>query len=177
MGRLIRLTILFVAMAQPLAAQSLGEVAARTNKERKGAPAKVYTNDDLDAARSAPESQGTVSAPAAATAPAGTAPAPVATMDPAQRWRRDAKARRDAIARAEAKVAAIQARLDALLVDRDPVNVMDPNRLQTLEAEKAKAMQELETANAELAAARQGLEDLEEEARKNGVPPGWLREP
>ena len=98
-------------------------------------------------------------------------------MDPAQRWRRDAKARRDAIKRAEAKVAAAQARVDSLLVDLNPTNVMDPNRLQTLEADRAKAAADLEAAKDELAKARQALEDLEEEARKSGVPPGWLREP
>jgi len=176
MQRLVRLTLLTTALASPLLAQSLGEVAARTNKDRKGAPAKVYTNDDLDAARSAPESQGTVSTPAT-SAPSGAAPAPAPTMDPAQRWRRDGKQRRDAVTRSEAKVAAIQARVDALLLDRDPVNVMDPNRLQTLEAVKARALQDLETAKAELSQARQALEDLEEDARKNGIPPGWLREP
>jgi hypothetical protein len=180
MRRPVRLILLAAAVASPLLAQSLGEVAQRTNKERKGgAPAKVYTNDDLDAARSAPEGQGTVSTPgaAAAASPSGPAPAPAPTMDPAERWRRDAKQRRDAVARAEAKSAAIQARIDALMLDRDPVNVMDPNRMQTLEAAKAQALQDLETAKAELAKARQALEDLEENARKNGIPPGWLREP
>ena len=182
MRRLVRLTLLVTAVASPLAAQSLGEVAARTSKERKGAPAKVYTNDDLDAARSAPEGQGTVSTPgtpaaSATPAPSANAPAPAPTMDPAERWRRDAKARRDAIARSEAKVAAIQAKIDALMLDRDPVNVTDPNRLQTLEAVKAKAIEDLETAKAELSEAREALEALEEDARKNGVPPGWLREP
>jgi hypothetical protein len=38
-------------------------------------------------------------------------------------------------------------------------------------------MQELEAAKAAVAKARQDLDDLEEEARKAGVPPGWLREP
>ena len=172
MRRLVSLTLLLAAAAAPAIPQSLGEVAERTNKQRKGTPAKVYTNDDLSEAHSAPEQK-----VAAAAAAAPVAPAPAPTMDPAQRWRRDAKARRDAIARAEAKVAAVQARLDALLIDRDPTNVMDPNRLQTLEAERAKATQELETAKGELAKAQQDLESLEEEARKSGVPPGWLREP
>jgi hypothetical protein len=153
-------------------AQSLGEVAERTNKERKGKPVgKVYTNDDLGAEHAAP--------PPAAAAPASTAAAasPAQTMDPAVRWRRDAKARRDAISRAEAKIATIQARLDAMMVDLNPTNVGDPNRLQTLEADKAKAQADLDAVKDELAQARQGLEDLEESARKAGVPPGWLREP
>jgi len=168
--RRLALLALLLAVSGSALAQSLGEVADRTKKERKGATGKVYTNDDLAEAHSAPERP---AASAAAAAPAQ----PPATMDPAQRWRRDAKTRRDAIARAEAKVAAVQARIDALLLDRDPTNVADPNRMQNLEAERVKAMQELDAAKEELAKAQQALEDLEEEARKNGVPPGWLREP
>ena len=158
-----------VVVPATAAAQSLGEVAERTTKERKGKGGKVYTNDDLGAEHGAPQ-------PSVA-ATATEAPKPAPTMDPAQRWRRDAKARRDAITRAEGKVAAAQARVESLLVDLNPTNVMDPNRLQTLEADRAKAAADLEAAKDELAKARQALEDLEEEARKSGVPPGWLREP
>ena len=175
MRRLVSWALLLAAASAPAIPQSLGEVAERTNKQRKGTPAKVYTNDDLSESHSAPEQQ-KVAAPAA-SAPAGPAPGPAPTMDPAQRWRRDAKARRDGITRAEAKVATIQARIDALLLDLNPTNVGDPNRLQTVEAEKAKAMADLEVAKTEVAQARQALEDLEEEARKSGIPPGWLREP
>ena len=169
MRRLVPCVLLFASVATTAAAQSLGEVAERTKKERKGKEAKVYTNDDLGAEHS------TAAPPAAGSAAAAPSPAP--TMDPGQRWRRDAKARRDAITRAEGKVAAAQARVESLLVDLNPTNVMDPNRLQTLEADRAKAAADLEAAKDELAKARQALEDLEEEARKSGVPPGWLREP
>jgi hypothetical protein len=170
--RRLALTLLLAVPTAPAVAQSLGEVAARTTKERKGTPTKVYTNDDLIEARSAEERAATAAAPAAA---ASAAPPPA--MDPAARWQRDAKARRDAIARAEATVEAVQARIDALTLDRDPTSVLDPNRMQNLATERAKAMQELEAAKAAVAKARQDLDDLEEEARKAGVPPGWLREP
>jgi len=167
--------LLLIASVTTAAAQSLGEVAARTSKERKGKGGKVYTNDDLGAEHAATAAPAATSTTAASTPSAAPAPAP--TMDPAQRWRRDAKQRRDAIAGAETKVAAIQARLDLLVADRDPTNVMDPNRLQNLEAEKVKARAELDAAQDELAKARQALADLEEEARKAGVPAGWLGEP
>jgi hypothetical protein len=174
MRRLVPSTVAFIvlflaSLATTVAGQSLGEVAERTSKERKGKGGKVYTNDDLTAEHSA--------APPPASAATAPAASPAPTMDPAQRWRRDAKARRDAITRAEAKVAAIQARLDAMRLDLNPTNVGDPNRLQTLEADKATAQAELDAAKDELAKARQAQEDLEEEARKSGVPPGWLREP
>ena len=171
MRRFVPIVLLFTASVTTAAAQSLGEVAARTAKERKGKGGKVYTNDDLAAAHAAPASTSTG---AVSTA---SAPAPAPTADPALRWRRDAKSRRDAIASAETRIAAIQARLDLLMADRDPTNVMDPNRLQTVEAEKVKARAELDAAKDELAKARQALVDLEEEARKAGVPAGWLDPP
>jgi len=127
MRRFLAFIFLFasVAATATAAAQSLGEVAERTKKERKGQGGKVYTNDDLGEEH--PASQ-----PAAA-ASTTEAPKPALTMEPAQRWRRDAKLARDAITRAETRVATLQARLDALLIDRNPTNVGDPNRLQTLE--------------------------------------------
>jgi hypothetical protein len=176
MRRFVPIVLLFSASVATAAAQSLGEVAARTAKERKGKGGKVYTNDDLGAEHANIANPGATSATAAADTSASTA-APAPTMDPAQRWRRDAKLRRNAIAGAEANVAGLQSRLDALMTDRDPTNVMDPNRLQTLEAEKVKVRAALDAAKDELAKARQALEDLQEAARKAGVPAGWLDEP
>jgi hypothetical protein len=178
MRRLIPIVLLLGASVTA-AAQSLGEVAARTNKERKGKGGKVYTNDDLTEVHSGPERLAgpITAAPAAAGTTTAAPSSPPSTMDPAQRWRRDAKQRRDAIAAAEAKVAGLQSRLDVLTADRDPINVMDPNRLQTLEVEKAKVRAELDAAKDGLAQARQALEDLQEAARKAFVPSGWLDAP
>jgi hypothetical protein len=67
--------------------------------------------------------------------------------------------------------------LHALALDRDVTNTGDPNRLQTIEARKAEARASLDTARLNLAEAQKALQDLEEEARRSNVPPGWLREP
>jgi uncharacterized protein (DUF3084 family) len=40
----------------------------------------------------------------------------------------------------------------------------------------ARARDELERARQDLARARQALDDLEEQARRQRIPPGWLRE-
>ena len=176
MRRLVALfsVLSLASMTLVAAAQSLGEVAEKTKKERKGKEGKVFTNEDLGPERSpAPP-------PAPATGAATPTPPPASTattMDPSQRWRRDAQNARDAIARAQTKVDMLQARVNAMLLDMSPSNVGDPNRLQNLERDKAAALAELETAKGELAQARQAQEDLEEKARKAGVPPGWLREP
>lgn len=83
----------------------------------------------------------------------------------------------NAIKQAEEHISATQARLNTMNDDLMPTNLGDPNRLQTLEADKAKARQELEDAQAELKRAREELADFDEDARKKGTPPGWLREP
>ena len=54
---------------------------------------------------------------------------------------------------------------------------MEPFRLQRIEADIAKALDELEAANKELSGARAEQEKLLQDARQRGVPLGWLREP
>ena len=41
--------------------------------------------------------------------------------------------------------------------------------------DRAKAVAEMARVTEEVAKGRQAIADLEEEARKSGVPPGWLR--
>jgi hypothetical protein len=53
---------------------------------------------------------------------------------------------------------------------------MDPNREQSRQAQIAEAQADLERAKADVERARQAQTDLEEEARRKSIPPGWLRE-
>jgi len=91
-------------------------------------------------------------------------------------WRGRADALRAAASDAEKNIAALEARIAQLQLDRDPnpADQFDPNRLQKREAERGKAVEELTAARAGLAAARQALEGLREEARRKSVPPGWV---
>jgi hypothetical protein len=92
-------------------------------------------------------------------------------------WAERLKAERDRIAAAETAVADLEEKIAALRNDRDPTRVMEPFRLQAIEADIAKATGELEAANKELALARAALEAVLQDGRKRGVPNGWLREP
>src|SRR5262249_15413807 len=78
-------------------------------------------------------------------------------------WRAEHQRLQAAIDQAKEKIASVQARLDAMNSDLSPVGLGDPFRLQTLEAEKAKARDELEQAQKELALAEQALRDFEED--------------
>jgi hypothetical protein len=93
-------------------------------------------------------------------------------------WRARAREHREAIKNLEKEIARLEAKLEDLNLDRQPspADALDPNRLQNREAQKAETRDELEAARGGLAQARQALEDLEAEARKAGVPYGWLEE-
>jgi hypothetical protein len=176
--------------------KSLGEVA----REKKAAspaaktpspspepsPGRVFTNEDLPAQPSpsaiaspgpAGTGRGTVTTlPKSAEVPAP--PTSSESSDTAQReaaWRGRASALRDAITAAEKSIPQIEDRIAGLRNDRNQANVMDPNREQNRQAEITKAQAELESVRAGLERSRQALADLEEEARRNGIPPGWLR--
>ena len=170
--------------AQTVRAQGLGDAAARERQERgkkarEGKPAPAYTNEALEGSGeqggqgtkatgdTGPESS-VVSADSAPEAESGGAE---------EYWRRQADDDRRAIANAERLLAEAEARSAQLLQDRDPLSgLLDPNRLQALEAQRAQARADAAAARQSLAEARQALADLEEEARRKSVPPGWLRE-
>jgi len=178
----------------------------QTEKEKKAAKKKpkeggVYTNTDLGSPTpkssappaAAPTSTSTTSTTGRAAAGnidpdtgrpigegANAQPDPQTLLPEPQDeggWRFQAEARRSALQKAERRVADLEARLGALMADRSPIDVMDPNRLQTIEAEKAKARQDLEVAKAELEKAKAAWSEFEETARRKGVPPRWLEPP
>jgi hypothetical protein len=68
---------------------------------------------------------------------------------------------------------ALQTRINALATDF--VNRDDPAQRAIIERDRLKAVADLGRLQQEIAAGKKGLSDLDEEARKAGVPPGWLR--
>jgi hypothetical protein len=146
----------------------------------------VFTNEDLPV----PPSPPAVASPGPAGTGRGTVttlpksaelPTPSPDAAPSQaaqqeaEWRGRANALRDAIAAAEKSIPEIEDHIAALRNDRNPTNLMDPNREQNRQAEIANAQAQLEGVRAGLERSRQALADLEEEARRKGIPPGWLR--
>jgi chromosome segregation ATPase len=112
---------------------------------------------------------------AVATPPRTEGSSERAAAEEEEGWRVRATALRDAISSAEKSIPEIEDRIAGLRNDRNPTNLMDPNREQTRQAEIAKAQAELEAVKAGLETSRQALAALEEEARRKGIPPGWLR--
>jgi hypothetical protein len=164
----------------PIRAQSppLGELARKEQERRKTikAAGKVYSNKDLpnppEPAASAP---GTLPPPTS-TAPATTPEAPKAEQkdekDEAY-WRGRMAQAREAQRRAESFAEALQSRINAL--SNDAVNRDDPYQRAKAAEDRQKALSELARVTAEIADAKKEIAAIEEEARRGGVPPGWLR--
>lgn len=182
-------------LVSPVYAQSLGEAAARekAKRDKQGPSAtRVITDQDLKASRPPPKpGQGTESGDAASRSGRGGSGSEeggtahrssgvregesTSSQDDEKFWRQRAQNQRKAIAAAEKSIESSQDRMARLMADREPVALSDPNRLQTIENLKRETQQALERAQRDLAAAQKGLQDLEEEARRKSVPPGWLR--
>jgi len=170
----------------PLGAQSLAELAKKEEERRKSVPepAKVYTNKDLTAVPA-----GTPSASSPAPADAGAAPVQAADSAPKEGdaakdkpagqvkdqayWAKRLKTLQEKLDREQTYVEAIQTRVNALSTDF--VNRDDPIQRAGIERDRQKAMAEMDRLKKSVEDTKKGIADLEEEARRAGVPPGWLR--
>ena len=167
-----------MGISTPLRAQSLADVAKKEEERRKKlpAPAKVYTNKDLTAVPGAPPA----SPPATATEPPAVTPAPTDTpkedkgsvKDQAY-WSGRRKALQTKLDRDQSFLLALQTRINSLVADfvaRD-----DPAQRAVIERERVKAVADLGRLQQDITNGKKALADLDEEARRAGVPPGWLR--
>jgi hypothetical protein len=180
----ILLAALIWAPAAP-SAQGLASVAKKEEARRKNvkAPAKVYTNDDLKVDITASIVPQPSNASPAEPTPSSQVPsvnlpggkvteAPGETKDEAY-WRGRMTQARSALERLRIFNDALQSRLNALATDI--VNRDDPAQRSQLELERQRAIAEMDRVKKEMADQTKVIADIEEDARKAGVPPGWLR--
>jgi hypothetical protein len=177
----------------------LADVAKDEEARRKAVkkPAKVYTNDSLRpdttaGVAAAPPAQGTTPAATAGlagagqpgvsdTAPANAAPAANAAPDDAAAagkqdqayWQNRIKGARAAVARSQLFADSLQTRINSLLTDF--VNRDNPVEKAKIEQDRNAALAELEKVKKEIEAQQKTITAIEDEARRAGVPPGWLR--
>ena len=185
--------LLLALFSSHVDAQSLAEIAQREKLRREAlaaksaaenVPPKVYTNADLRGGRrlttSAAETRRPAASPAGTDATESSQDAPETAGAPTNEaptdeegWRTKITAVRQELERQQLMVATLQNRADGLLSEftaRD-----DPAGRSVIEQERIEALEELDRTNAEIQQLDQDVRDIQEEARRAGVPPGWLR--
>ena len=134
-----------------------------------GAPSNTGESAAPQAAPVAPAT------PATPAAPAATGATALPTTLPATEggWRTRVAGLKEGLARNQVLADALQSRINALLTDF--VNRDDPAQRAVVEVNRIKALAELDRVRTDIKAAQKAVVDLEEQARRAGVPPGWLR--
>ena len=187
-------TVVVLLMAAVTSAQSLGDAAAREKARREkagesGRAPKTVTDEDLKTGiKDGTQSAGTYS-PAAGTvgtAPSGTSvskeqsgtrPPGSRQTAPADTARNDEEYWRSRVRTARARVADAEKIVEEMeklhLVEGE--RYVDARTGATVVASLTELRALTAKAKAEREVARQALSDLEEEARRAGVLPGWLR--
>jgi hypothetical protein len=178
-------------VAAAASAQTLGDVAKKEAERRKTVKAtgKVYTNDSLRTEPPAPPPAQPATQPATQPGTAQVAPSPsgaqAGTAQPGQQpaqpdptkteayWKQRITAERDALSRAQTFAEALQSRINVL--SQDFVNRDDPAQRNVVAADRQKALAELDRVKNEIAQHTKAIADIQEEARKAGVPAGWVR--
>jgi hypothetical protein len=170
---------LVVVSAASAQAQSLGDIAKKEEARRKDVakPAKTYTNESLKAS-DRPDTAGQVAPPASSSSQASPeAPAAAPEADSGKHdqkyWHDKMTHAKDGLERSKTFAEALQSRINALTADftsRD-----DPYQRQVVGQNRDKALAELDRVKKDIAGYEKEIRDTEEQARRAGVPPGWLR--
>jgi translation initiation factor IF-2 len=175
---------LLLAFAASVGAQSLADVSRREGARRKQIknPSRVITNKDLrpsEAPPPPPPPPPPAAQPSAPAASEGATPAGSEVSDEEKRqkdeesWRQRMTDARQALDRSQMYLDALQSKINSLWADftaRD-----DPAQRGAIETERKKALAEFDRVKLEIESNKKAIDDLEEEARRAGVPAGWLR--
>ncbi len=181
----VMLLAAFCVMVPSALGQTLADVARQEEARRRSIkkPAKVYTNASL---KPAPSGEGVpvgtplVTVPAEQPPPAANAqpaaPEATAQADPAKDeayWRKrigDARAQRE---RNAVYLESLENRINGLWAEftaRD-----DPAQRAVIAQNRQRAIDERDRLQKDQLALEKQIKDIEEEARRANVPPGWLR--
>jgi hypothetical protein len=166
------------AGSAPVLGQTLADVARKEEERRKTAkPAdKTYTNKDLGALPPGTPPPPPPAKPATTDSPAAKEPEKPGEKEPVKDqayWAGRMKELQTQLQRDQTYVDAMQTRVNSLATDF--VNRDDPAQRAVLAGERQKALGELDRLKKQIEAGKKAIADLEEEARRANVPPGWLR--
>lgn len=177
----------FLAGSGLATAQSLADVAKKTQSQRKSTkrPARIYTNADVPV---------TAAATAATATEISTTPKEGEAADPANpnakpgegsktsvnaadeaNWRTRVSAAREAVSRAKEQLEGMRTRVLHLQTAKALGSNGDVNQQAAVAAQQTAALQEFDRLRADVEKFQKALTDVEAEARAANVPAGWLR--
>ena len=178
--------------AAPLIAQSLADVARKEEERRKEikTPAKVYTNRDLAYVPPVPQAAkpDATKPPSSEAAAANDAAGKDGSTDAKEKgdvdkgtpvakdqayWAGRMKDLAADLDRNQTFADALQTRINVLTADFSARD--DPAQRAVIGRDRQKSLDELERLKKTVEANRKAIADLQEDARRMGVPPGWLR--
>jgi hypothetical protein len=172
---------LALAFDAGVSAQSLADVAKAEEARRKTvkAAAKVYTNEDLGGAPvtgAAPAPSATQTPGAAKPGDAATKPEEQKPADPTKTekyWKDRSAEIQQSLSRGKVLLEALQTQVSGM--NAEFLSMDDPGQRGLLEARLQRASGELQRVQQDIDKQTRAAADLQEEARKAGVPAGWIR--
>ncbi len=195
--RVCVILLMLTAAGGSVFAQSLADVARQESERRQTVKTggKSFTNQDLKPVPAAPAGADSTGGGDATTAGQTTAPGDAASKDDratdpksdlgAEKtddasgaknqayWSRRMTDLREQLESDQTLLDALQSRINALTSDF--VNRDDPAQRGQIANDRQKALAELERLKKAVEQDQRAIPDLEEEARRSGVPAGWLR--
>jgi hypothetical protein len=185
--------VALLAVATPLAAQGLADVARAEEARRKTVKgqAKVYTNETLrgpdggdppaapPAAEPAASAAGTdkpASSAGSKSSTPGAGDSTKSATDSAKDekyWRDRMTEARNALARSQTFADALQSQINGLYAEF--VSKDDPAQRAVIEQKRLAAIAEQDRVKSEVVKHTKAIADIEDEARRASVPAGWLR--
>ena len=193
------LVVFSAVFSAAASAQGLGDLAKQEEARRKtvATPGKVYTNDNLRttpgpptppastaASTAADKGKDSTSATDKAAADKGTPAAggdkaaadktagKADVMDEAG-WRKKMTDARNQLDRSQSFAEALQTRINSLTTDF--TNRDDPAQRSQIAADRDKALAQLTQLKKEIDDNTKAIQNIQEDARKAGVPAGWVR--
>ncbi|MEQ1729228.1 MAG: hypothetical protein ABL982_12705 [Vicinamibacterales bacterium] len=190
------LLVAHVAVISTVSAQSLADVARKESERRQTVQggSKSYTNTDLKPVPGAPPADavepGDAAKPESDSASADAKPKADGDADARpsrdsatsgrdaeekdqEYWSKRVNALREQLERDQTYLDALQTRVDSLTADF--VNRDDPAQRGQIANDRQKALGEIDRLKKAIEQDKAAIPELEEEARRAGVPAGWLR--
>ena len=170
--------LITLTLGARLSAQSLADVAKAEEARRKSIKpgAKVYTNEDLGGTLPASAAPADAASAPNAAKPADAKPEEQKAVDPTKTekyWKDRASAIQETLSRLKLLQDALQTQVSGL--NAEYLSMDDPGHRGLLETRMHRATLELQRVQQDIEKQTKAAADLQEEARKSGIPAGWVR--